>query len=141
MSEKIDVEILNNARQADLEVRIADVAGVDTDEELDLPAAIDATNTILTLRQVVTHSEPDTVRLLGQITEEDRKQQIVIERIQKRKEYNIGTIASDETIINKEIAIQNVTLGNDLGRDLIDIEQRAVVFALERYKAEGGTNR
>jgi hypothetical protein len=68
---------------------------------------------------------------LPELTEE-QKSEITIDRINAQKEFKIYLLEEGKQVeISKDLAIEEISKGSDLGKTLIDTEMRAIQFAFE----------
>ena len=81
----------------------------------------------LTLNEIIDRK----IKKLPDLTDE-QKSEITIDRIRAQKEFKLYLLEEGKQVeISKDLAIEEISKGSNLGKRLIDTEMRAIQFAFE----------
>lgn len=96
-------------------------------EQLSMPVSFDPAGNLVTLQEVI-NSGHVSVASLATLSPEKRAE-LTVKRIEAQPEFDVAMIGGG--IVDRERAIKEVEAHSDVGRVLVEIEQRVVQNLLE----------
>uniref|UniRef100_A0A7C2P0K3 Uncharacterized protein n=1 Tax=Schlesneria paludicola TaxID=360056 RepID=A0A7C2P0K3_9PLAN len=99
------------------------LAGQVPPEQLDLPVSIDNTGKFVTLREVMQPTMAAKAAALTSLTPE-KKAELTARRIAAQPKYQMAMVGGG--MIDKDRAIEEVKSQSEIGRLLVEIEQRVI---------------
>jgi hypothetical protein len=96
-------------------------------EQLDMPVSFDPAGNLVTLREVMKPGH-GTVASLASLSPEKRAE-LTVKRIEAQPDFEVAMVGGG--MVDRERAIQEVKAHSDIGRVLVEIEQRVVQNLLE----------
>lgn len=98
-----------------------------SDEQMAMPVSFDPAGNFVTLKEVMRSGHGSVVSLVALSPE--KRAELTVKRIEAQTDFEVAMIGGG--VVDRERAIQEVKAHSDIGRVLIEIEQRVVQNLLE----------
>jgi hypothetical protein len=99
-------------------------------EQLDLPVGFDPVGKLVTLREAMKPEHASVVSMASLSPE--KRAELTVKRIEAQPKFELGMVGAG--IVDKKRAIEEVNAQSDVGRVLMEIEQRVINSVLEQAR-------
>lgn len=101
-------------------------------DQLDMPVTFDPAGNLVTLREVMKPGH-GSVASLASLSPEKRAE-LTVKRIEAQPEFEVAMVGGG--VVDRERAIQEVKAHSEVGRVLVEIEQRVVQNLLDEVASQ-----